>query len=309
MDLTPNSMQSQILDAVERILARNGRVQRAVRLMEEDAYDFALHRELTDAGYFDLPLMAGAGPLEAGMVVEAVAHRAGVVSAGGSGLVWPALTGESAPGPVAMTTSITAPFRFAPFAKAVLVDGGEEALVLELEPGDAEPVDGGRTGWPLGRLAAGKLEQARGLGPGSADRLRNWWRVAIALETAGVMRGALDKTVQYVKERVQFGQPIGSFQTIQHRLAQLAVQVEGARWLALKAAYDNADPVSAATAAAWAATTAPLVFRETQQMHGAIGFTREYPLHGWTMRLPALQREMGGATRHSRDLALLRWAT
>jgi alkylation response protein AidB-like acyl-CoA dehydrogenase len=209
---------------------------------------------------------------------------------------------------VALASRLDAPIRFAPYARAVLIAHGDEALLLDLKQGDADPVDSSRTGWPLGRLSKDRLVDARALGAGSGELLRGWWRVALALETAGVMRGALDKTVQYVKERVQFGRPIGSFQAIPHRLAQLCVQLEGVRWLALKAAYDRADPVGAAAAATWAAATAPLVFRETQQMHGAMGFTREYPLHAWTMRLPALQRELGGLMSHSRTVAQRRWA-
>lgn len=308
MNLTLNGIQQQIADAVERMLARAGGVQHSIQLVEEGAYDVALHREMEDAGFLDLLFTQGAGPLDAGIVVEAVARRAAVVSAGASGLVYPAVVGTSAPGPVALAARLDAPVRFAPFAKAVLIAHGDEALLLELEQGAAEPVDSGRTGWPLGRLSEDRLSDARGLGAGSGELLRSWWRVALALEAAGAMRGALDKTVQYVKERVQFGRPIGSFQAIQHRLAQLCVQVEGVRWLALKAAYDRADPVSAAAAATWAAATAPLVFRETQQMHGAMGFTREYPLHAWTMRLPALQRELGGMMSHSRTVAQRRWA-
>ena len=306
MDLTLDATQAQIADALDRMLARASRVQQSIRLVEEGAYDFALHRELEDAGFLDLPLTQGAGTLEAAIVVEAVARRPGVVSVGASGLVYPCLTGASAQGPVALARSLTAPIRFAPFVRQVLVDNGDEALLATVEPGTAEPVDSGRAGWSLGRFKA-DIGETKSLGAGSGEQLRNWWRVALALESAGAMRGAVDKTVQYVKERIQFGRPIGSFQAIQHRLAQLCVQVEGTRWLAFKAAYDRADPVSAAAAASWAAATAPLVFRETQQMHGAMGFTREYPLHAWTMRLPALQRELGGLMSHARALTESRW--
>jgi alkylation response protein AidB-like acyl-CoA dehydrogenase len=164
-------------------------------------------------------------------------------------------------------------------------------------------VNNDRTGWPLARLDPRALARAEPLGPGAGEALRNWRRVAIALEIAGAMRGALNTTVTYVKDRVQFGRPIGSFQAIHHRLAHLAVLVEGTYWLALEAAWRGAAPTAAAAAAAQATASAPLVLRETQQMHGAIGFTREYPLHLWTLKLPALQRELGGASGHARAVA------
>lgn len=308
MDLSLDPTQEQIVQAVRRILTNYGGAARAGRLAEAAGYDHELHRALHTGGYLDLALTEGLGPLEAALVVETVGQRAGLISAGAMALAYPCLTGETAPGPIALARDIAAPFRFATLAHSVLIDDGEEALLLELMPGEGTPVDFGRTGWPLGRLAAERRKDARSLGPGSGERLRAWWRVALALEAAGAMRGALDKTVQYAKERIQFDRPIGSFQAIQHRLAQMLVQVEGVRWLALKAAFDKAEPVAAAAAATWAMATSPLVFRETQQMHGAMGFTREYPLHGWTMRLPALQRELGGLSAHARDLARRRWA-
>src|SRR5690606_14893658 len=103
-------------------------------------------------------------------------------------------------------------------------------------------------------LRPGALDRAERLGRSAAERLTDWWRTALAIEAAGVMRGALAATTRYVTERVQFGRPIGSFQAIQHRLAQMTVQAEGTYWLALEAAYRNADSAHAARAATWATT-------------------------------------------------------
>ena len=305
MDLTPNDLQRQILDSVERILERRCDPQRIRGLIETGRYDEELHDDLARAGFLGLPV-AGAGPLEAALVCERVARAAGLVAATATGLVYPMLTGEAAPGPVALADGAARPFRMGQFARAILILHDDEALRLTPRSGDVEPVDNDRTGWPLARLKPEALQRAESLGPGSGARLRDWWRTAIALDAAGAMRGALAVTVRYVSERVQFGRPIGSFQAIQHRLAQLTVQAEGAYWLALEAAYRQADPQAAARAATWATATTPLVLRETQQMHGAMGFTREYPLHLWTMRLPALQRELGGRAAHARAAARLR---
>ncbi len=305
MDLTPNDVQRQILESVDRILERRTDVQRTRGLLEAGRYDAELHADLAEAGFLTLPL-SGGGPLEAALVAERVAEKAGLIATAATGLVFPMVTGRAAPGPVALADGPDKPFRLGQFAKAIMVLDGDRALLLSPAPDDVEPVANDRTGWPLAKLNKSALSNAETLGPGSAELLRNWWRTAIAVEAAGVMRGAVATTARYVTERIQFGRAIGTFQTIQHRLAQMTVQVEGVYWLALEAAYRNADPIFASRAATWAASAGPVVLRETQQMHGAIGFTREYPLHLWTMRLPALQRELGGLSSHARFTAKLR---
>lgn len=303
MDFRPSDTQRQILDSVSRILERATGWAHNKTLIDQNAYDHDLHAELEAGGFLSLPLADGAGPMDAALVVERLAEDAAVLAGAATALVFPMVVGEPADGPVAIAAGAGAPFRLGQFARTVLILDGDDARRLEPRPSDVAVVANDRTGWPLARLSEDALARARRLAPGAGVALRNWWRVGLALETAGAMRGALATTVAYVKERVQFGRPIGSFQVIHHRLAQMTVEVEAAYWLALEAAYHDADAGRAATAAAHAARHAPLVLRETQQMHGAMGFTREYPLHLWTMRLPALQRELGGAIGHARDVA------
>jgi alkylation response protein AidB-like acyl-CoA dehydrogenase len=122
------------------------------------------------------------------------------------------------------------------------------------------------------------------------------------------MSAALDRTVAYLKERRQFGRTIASFQAVQHRLADCAVRVEGSRWLVYEAAYRRAPQEATACAAAYALESARQIFRETHQLSGAIGFTREHELHVWSMRLHALGSELSGVTGHRRALAAARWA-
>jgi len=131
--------------------------------------------------------------------------------------------------------------------------------------------------------------------------------VALAAEALGAMDAALRFTVGYVSQRVQFGRPIGSFQAVQHRLADCAILVEGSRWLALEAAYQRAPAEGAATAAAHAIASARQVFAEMHQLSGAIGFTHEHDLHVWTMRLQAQKLELDGAAGHQRAVAQARW--
>ncbi len=305
MNLSADELQREVLNAVDRILERNVTAQRTRKLVETDCYDEQLHEALFESGFMNLPL-SGGGPLEAALVAERVAQHAGLVPYSATGLIYPMLMGHAAPGPVAVCTSAGAPFRLGRFAKVLLVLDEDRAIRLEPQADDLERVDSDGTGWPLARLKQGAVRRGTSLGEGSGDALLNWWRTALAVDLAGTMRGALATTVRYVSERIQFNRPIGSFQSIQHRLAQLTTQVEGAYWLAMEAAYQCADPVAAARAATFAVSAAPVVLRETHQMHGAMGFTREYPLHLYTMRLPALQRELGGLKSHARALAALR---
>ena len=121
------------------------------------------------------------------------------------------------------------------------------------------------------------------------------------------MEAALAITVEYVKGRRQFGRAIGSFQAVQHRLALATVQVEALRWLCYEAAAKGTQEEATALAAAHASEAAHLVFRETHQLSGAMGYTREHPLHVFSMRLAALRLELGGPGAHRRDVARARW--
>jgi alkylation response protein AidB-like acyl-CoA dehydrogenase len=187
----------------------------------------------------------------------------------------------------------------------VLVSDGDEARVVGVGAGDAQPVKS-NFGYPMGRVRI-RSGDGDSLGPGSGPLLRSWWRLAIAAEAVGTMGAALDVTIDYVKRRRQFGRPIGSFQAVQHRLAQCAVLKEGSRWLMYEAAHRGAPAEAAATAAAHAVAAARRVFNETHQFTGAMGFTREHDLHVWSMRLWALRLELDGAAGQRRALARARW--
>ena len=306
MDFELNDDQQGILEAVETLLAQHAGPARAIELDHKGAYDADLEAALADAGFLDVALADETGALEAALVVEAVTRAGGTLAIGAAALVAPGVSGRALPGPIALTTTREGgPVRFGAHARSALVDAGDEAFVVGLQPGDAEPV---RSNFmvPMGRLA---IDTSRGesLGPGSGARLRSWWRLAIAAETVGTMRAALDVTLDYVKRRRQFGRAIGSFQAIQHRFAECAVLVAGSRWLTYEAAAGDAPAEASAIAAAHAAVAAHRVFNEMHQFSGAMGFTREHDLHVWSMRLQALRLEAGGVAGHRRAAAEARW--
>ena len=306
MDFEPNEDQRAILEAVGGLLAQHAGAKRAIELNRGSEHDGALEAALDGAGFLGVALADGAGLLEAALVVEAVAKAGGVVAIGAAAIVAPGLARAVLPGPVALARAgDAAPVRFAAQARTLLVDAGDEALRVSLAAGDAEPI---ATNFmlPLGRLRESR-PRGESFGPGSGARLRSLWRLALAAETVGTMAACLDVTLDYVKRRRQFGRAIGSFQAVQHRLAQCAVQVEGSRYLVYEAASQDAPEEATAAAAAHATAAASLVFSDTHQFTGAMGFTREHDLHVWSMRLQALRLEGGGVAGHRRALAQARW--
>lgn len=105
-------------------------------------------------------------------------------------------------------------------------------------------------------------------------------RISIGALGVGIAQAALDKALAYAKERKQFGKPISSFQAIQFKLADMAMEVELARNMVLKAAWlkDNGKPYSkeAAFAKLFATETAVRAANEAIQIHGGYGYMREY---------------------------------
>ncbi len=305
MDFEPSPDQAAIVEAVARLLAGGAGPERAIRLARKREVDAALDLALEESGFLDCALESG--PLEAALVVEAVAKAAGVVAIGAEALVAPCVAGRRLAGPVALASAdSTGLVRFAAHARTLLVCDGELARAIPLEPGEIEEARSS-FGYPMGRMPSGLASRGESLGPGSGERLLAWWRVALAAEAVGTMQAALDITLAYVRRRRQFGRAIGSFQAVQHRLAHCAVLVEGSRWLALEAAGLGAPAEQAATAAAHATTAAATLFAETHQLSGAMGFTREHALHVFSMRLVALRLEAGGPGAHRLAAARARW--
>jgi len=171
-----------------------------------------------------------------------------------------------------------------------LVSGGRPVEGLEKnlsgEPRATLRFDGARP------QAAAPLEGAR-------ERLMLEGALARSVQMAGALERALELSLAYANERVQFGRPIGKFQAVQHMLAQLAAHVA-----ASSAAADAAVEASAAAADAFAVAVAKARVSEAagkaaeiaHQVHGAMGFTREHALHYSTRRLWSWRDEFGGET-------------
>ncbi len=145
------------------------------------------------------------------------------------------------------------------------------------------------------------------LGPDDAEVDRAFDRGALgtAAQLLGLGRRMLDMTVGYVKERHQFGVPIGSFQAIKHHLADVALQLTFAAPAVYRAAHSLATDApdsgrDVSLAKAMASDAARLAGRRALQCHGAIGYTVEYDLHLFLKRAEALARSWGDAAWHRR---------
>jgi alkylation response protein AidB-like acyl-CoA dehydrogenase len=152
---------------------------------------------------------------------------------------------------------------------------------------------------------------AERLGPLDAHaraRLADLGPIAVTAAQAGAAERCLELTTAYVSQRVQFGRPIGSFQAVKHRLADLLVLVEtatSASWAAAAAwAADAPDtPLLADVAASWCAAAYRAVAAETVQLHGGIAITWEHDAHRYLKHAQATSRLFGTPESHRARLA------
>jgi len=142
--------------------------------------------------------------------------------------------------------------------------------------------------------------------PGGAATLKKVQRKATVLECAylvGLAQMDFDVSVQYAKDRIQFGRPIGSFQAIQHKAADMVTDVDGARFITYRAAWSvDQDEADADTnmhmAKAWCSEATRRVVAHGQQIHGGIGFTKDYKIQLYFRRQKASELAWGDADYH-----------
>ena len=161
-----------------------------------------------------------------------------------------------------------------------------------------------------------EVSQARMLGPqGSGwpllEKTLDAGRIGVAAELLGIARESFERTMEYLKERKQFGVPVGSFQALQHRAAILFGELELCRSVVLKALHaldeqDDQVPVLASLAKARAGATARLATTEAIQMHGGIGMTDQFDMGFFIKRYKALEQLLGDTNYHLDRFARLR---
>ncbi|MEP4486757.1 MAG: acyl-CoA dehydrogenase family protein [Halioglobus sp.] len=152
-------------------------------------------------------------------------------------------------------------------------------------------------------VAAGALLGSEAAAAAGLNRTLDIANIGLASELLGVSTEAFERTVEYLKERKQFGQVIGSFQGLQHRAAELFAELELARSIVLKAlqAIDSGDeslPVLASAAKAKLCEVAQRATNEGVQMHGGIGMTDEHEIGFFIKRARAAQHTFGDYNYH-----------
>jgi alkylation response protein AidB-like acyl-CoA dehydrogenase len=131
--------------------------------------------------------------------------------------------------------------------------------------------------------------------------------VAKCAEMVGMAQVAFDMSVDYAKNRVQFGRPIGSFQAIKHKCADMVIDVDGSRFITYRAAWCLAEGLEAtkeiAMAKAWTSDACRRVCAQAHQIHGGIGFTKEYDLQLYFRRAKQGEVFYGDADMHREVVA------
>jgi len=312
MDFTFTDDQEQLRRAVRQLSGQSGVVQSGVwqKVTEQlGLTGIGIDPERGGAGgdFVDAAVVieeAGRALLEApvttALVAAAVLGRAGQPAAD--------LAGEVATGERIAVVAVGEP------AGTIdnVLDGDRADVFLVAGDGGLWLVDRSAPGVDVRRqptldLSRGqaqvRLTDVHAVRIGDADAARvavDLLRVALAVEAVGAARHCLDATVAYLKTREQFGRPIGSFQALQHRAADLVVELEAATSTAYYAAWaaDGSPeelPVVAPLALALCAEAAWHVAAETIQMHGGIGFTWEHEAHRYFKRLTTTRAMLGGA--------------
>jgi alkylation response protein AidB-like acyl-CoA dehydrogenase len=195
-------------------------------------------------------------------------------------------------------------------------DDGVGAFVVSRADVRLDPVDALDATRPLARVALDgvRIGADRVLGdPGTATaaavrRAVEVAATALAVETVGAAQTIFDITLAYAKQREQFGAPIGSFQAIKHKFADMLVALERARATSYFAALtiaeaDGRRALATSTAKAAAGDCAALLAKEGIQIHGGIGYTWEHDMHLYVRRVKSSSLLFGNAAQHRARVA------
>jgi alkylation response protein AidB-like acyl-CoA dehydrogenase len=197
-------------------------------------------------------------------------------------------------------------------------DGVSMFLVPRSAPGlvlDAYPIVDGRRAADVYlkgvEVPAASRVGSEGHALGAIEAALDIGLAALCADAVGVMQALLDATVDYVRQRQQFGQPIGRFQALQHRIADMLVHLEQARSMsylaALRCTDENVDERRRALSAAKVVIgqSGRFIGQQAVQLHGGIGMTDELKVSHWFKRLTADQLMFGDSDTHLQRYAAL----
>ena len=319
--------QQAIKRTAKDLLAARFTADRVRELAEGGTYDDAAWKEICELGWPGIFVSEanggqGLGTVELVILMEELGYALAPVpflSNAAAGLAlqfagtdeqkerWlPGIASGEARGTVGMVRDGEA--RLVPDADSaeviVLIGFDGSTNVVEAASAEIEPFETMDRTRRFARVRSGDGEQLGGDCFAAGDRIAT----ALAAETVGVAQKAMEMAVEYARERKQFGRPIGSYQAVSHRCAQMLLEVEGSRSGAYYAAWcADAEPESLAAAAsgakAYSSDAGWRVCGSSLQVHGGIGFTWEHDLHFFLKRAKTNAMLYGSAREHRERVA------
>src|SRR5829696_4907076 len=325
--------QQAIKRTANELLAARFKPERVRELAESGSYDDETWKEMSELGWAGIFVDEqhggqGLGVVELVILMEELGYALAPVpllSNAAAGLAlqfagtdeqkerWlPGIASGEARGTVGVLRNGEA--RLVPDADSaeviVLIAPDGSSTVVEASAAEVEPFE---TMDRTRRFARVRVDGGEPLG---GDHLAAADRIATALsaETVGVAQKAMEMAVEYARDRKQFGRPIGSYQAVSHRCAQMLLEVEGSRsaayypgWCA--DAEPDSLPEAASMAKAYSSDAGWRVCGSSLQVHGGIGFTWEHDLHFYLKRAKTNAVLFGSASEHRERLASLTLGT
>lgn len=324
MDLSYALEQEQLREVMTALLEKHATPEQ-VREAEPLGFDADLWERIIDLGVVSMGVPESCGGGGAGMVeLGLVAELCGAALAPVPFVEAPVVARALARANASLTGLTESPATFAPrptrggvarlvpfgaVADRVIALDGDALVLAELTPPGTSPRN-------LGCTAVSDVPSRTDQGASAVTTLVDGtaaitahaaavaeWKVLMAAALAGLSRRALDIGVAYVKERHQFGRPIGAFQAVAHRLADVATEVDGAQLLWQEAAWaadagDTSAPALAAMAFAFSSEVAERSALTSLHFHGGYGFMLEYDIQLYARRAKAWPLAIG-SHRHA----------
>jgi alkylation response protein AidB-like acyl-CoA dehydrogenase len=320
--------QQAIKRTAKDFLASRYKAEKVRELAESGAYDDGLWGEMSELGWPGIYIPEeyggqGLGVVELVIVMEELGYALApspFFSNAAAGLAilhggsedqkqrWlPGIASGEQRGTVAVVTNGEAPLvPDADSASVIVVIDGETATLVEAGEAEIEEravIDSTR------RFSSVRADGGDTLGgdfPAGIDRAET----ALSAELVGIAQRVMEMAVEYAKDRKQFDRPIGSYQAVSHRCAEMLLWVESSRSAAYYAGWaSDFEPESAAIAAsvakAYAADAGWKVTASALQVHGGIGFTWEHDLHFFLKRARTDGHLLGSASKHRERVAEL----
>ena len=320
MNLEPTAEQTLVVDTFARFLDENSGTGR-VRAALPSGFDASLWRELARLGAFGMRAPESAGglglplfdavlvmqeigrTLASGPAAEAMVAAGLLAQVGGEAeraLLRQVLAGDKVV-VMALHDAGRQPRQWVAggaVADAVIARKGE--AVVRVEPGPARHTEDNLAGQPLALL---DLSEGEVIAQGAAavaafEAALEEWKLLVAAALTGLSREAIRLACGYACERIQFGQPIGAYQSISHPLADLAVYVDGARlavWTAVRSIADGrAEAAAQVSMAFWlACDSATKAVAQALHTFGGYGLTLDYDIHLFNLRAKAWPLVLG----------------